>query len=559
MNTTQAAVINCGQTKVKFDRSSLLSIKNTMQNKIKRSVRKRLFNLRIWNFNRISSKPKAIPKLRKPLQPLFPTILCGNLRSIRNKLDETITAINLNNCDLNVFTESWLNSDIPNTCLNINDYKILRLDRVGRGRGGVVAFLKNGIDHIMINQENPLNLEILSFYLTNSKLLVICIYHPYWNEEEMHQVTVDFLFSIVFETRSKFENFSYNIICLGDFNGLRHKIDSFCKGFKLKNVVNFNTRGNAILDCCFTNNPQLYKTEKLAPLGKSDHCLFKCTLQKKKQKHIKYKTVPDYSPSNREKFFFEMENSNFYFDDLIQNSSDLEYCFDLFISKLDSLHSHCFPLRKVKILDNNLPWITDSIRHCIRKRDNAYRKGNILLFKHYRAKVKDMISTSKKNFISDVSKLSSKEDWSKIKNASLFSNKSKGEPCVCEPNQLLQFFTSTTINDDHIIHDISGLSSDQIEITEEYLLEVVNKLRKAGGIPYLNSWIIVKFFEQLKQPLLKLYNACLTLNYVPLSMKSAYITPVPKVKSPKVVSDYRPISPLLKILEIIIYDNPFDH
>ena len=199
-----------------------------------------------------------------------------------------------------------------------------------------------------------------------------------------------------------------NIILIADLNDLRHKISTFCCGFKLRNIVNFPTRGGVALDCCFTNKHKNYDCLRLSPLGKSDHYLFKCFPKvKKKQTHF-YKSIPDYSPSNKIRFDILIRDCDFQIDSQIVTTEDLNYFYDNTIQKIDSLLNEAFTLKSVRCLSDSLPWITDPIRICMKHRDIAFRAGNIVLFRHYRKKVKNMISLAKNRYISRVNSLSSK-------------------------------------------------------------------------------------------------------------------------------------------------------
>jgi hypothetical protein len=56
------------------------------------------------------------------------------------------------------------------------------------------------------------------------------------------------------------------IIIAGDFNRLN--IDSFCRHFRLKQIVKFQTRQNATLDLIITNMGEYYsQPERCSPFG----------------------------------------------------------------------------------------------------------------------------------------------------------------------------------------------------------------------------------------------------------------------------------------------------
>jgi len=555
LSCNQAVNNNCGQGKAIFTRSALLSIKDTRNYKLLRCTRKRLFELRIWNFSRCKPKGKKISN--HDVNPL--SILQGNVRSCRNKLDELTASVLTNNCSLNFFTESWLDDEVSSDSVNIDGFHTLRRDRGGGVRGGgILGYIKNEVVYQELMVSNPHNLEILALHITHQNLLVIVIYFPFWNNPEKNKQALDHLFEIVSYAKNLLVNFNYNLLLVGDLNDLRYDIDVFLKFFKLKNVVNFSTRGNNTLDCVFSTNAKRYTATKLAPLGKSDHCLIKCTgkaIGKRKKTFVK--RVPDYSPANKQAFHAMMYDTNFTIDGDIKNSCDLNFYFDNLLAKIHSIYDRCFPLRKVKCHTNSLPWMNDSIRICISKRDRAYCRGQIVRFKHYRQKVKFLIKEAKKSYMSTVNELQSSSSWSKIKDIGGIKRRATSTPSTLNANLLLNHFTSIKPEDSFIIKDVMKCHDEPIQISSQEVACAIKNLKKGGGVPFIHPWIIRNYADLLLQPMHCVFNASMNLGYIPSSMKVASITPVPKVKQPKSVDDFRPItcaSPFLKILEFIVYN-----
>ncbi|KAL1261160.1 hypothetical protein QQF64_008987 [Cirrhinus molitorella] len=79
-------------------------------------------------------------------RPPLPSIILGNVRSLRTKMDEL--RVNARSCfeyrdsSLLVFTETWLHKDIPSSCVEIEGFSLIRADRgesSGKDRGGGVC------------------------------------------------------------------------------------------------------------------------------------------------------------------------------------------------------------------------------------------------------------------------------------------------------------------------------------------------------------------------------------------------------------------------------------
>ena len=78
----------------------------------------------------------------------------------------------------------------------------------------------------------------------------------------------------------------------------------------------------------------------------------------------------------------------------------------------------------------------------MKHRDIAFRAGNIVLFRHYRKKVKIMISLAKNRYISRVNSLSSRNDWTKVKE---IANLKKEK--LCESHTICLLYTSPSPRD----------------------------------------------------------------------------------------------------------------
>jgi len=553
MNIAQAA-ISCGKAKLKYSRASLLMFlcANAHNLHINRSTRKTLWHLQIWNFNR-RKMVNRYTKLRLSSTVKWPSILSGNIRSIRNKLDEVKQVILQHNCDINVLTETWLNNTCNESVTSINNFKQFRLDREGKTGGGIVAYIRSSMEASIVSFHNPSRYEIMAF-VYDSVHLFICIYHPFWNENRIHNDTIDLLFHIIATAHVQTQSHLY-VTVLGDFNGLAPLMNNFCKAFNLKNTVTFNTRNENSIDCCFVSKQSLYHCKQLSPVGMSDHCLFKCINYKENRKPPSFAYIPDFNPSNRALFHQLMNDISLDCQDPITDSISLNLAFDTLLSKITSLFDYCFPKKKIKS-NNNLPWVNNSIRHMIRKRDRAYQRGNITMFKHYRAKVKQSINHAKKRYCLSIQSLSNKSEWKKINSfLNLKKTTHSSSSNSLSPDALIDHFTSFKVNAQSTELDALPEMDSQITISNDDILQALSKCKKGGGVPFTPAWILNRFAHVLCIPLRKIFQASFELGIVPNSMKIAQITPIPKVKSPTSASDYRPItctSPFLKILERIV-------
>jgi len=547
------------RVKLQYEKHELLSILSSMEEKLSiiRSTRKTIWSLKIWNFERKKSFNR-LSKKRPQTNRKWPSFLCCNLRSLKNKFDEIHETVLHHNCDLSVFTETWLNDQFHSDLLSIPGYSNIRLDRQHQKGGGILVYHRIGMCYQIIEFNNPNQREVLPFFISKSRHLIICVYHPFWQEIAIHEEVIDIFVAIISKAHSMTKG-SFKITIIGDFNGLTTLMDSICKTFKLKNFVTSPTRGNAFLDCCYSSNDANYTCSLFSPLGQSDHKIFICRSQQYRLKtRPKTALSPDFSPKN--KAFFHNLLSQISFEDSppIHDGFSLNFAYDTLISSISSLLQHCFPLKKIKI-SHNLPWINNSIRHLIRQRDKASRNGNINLYRHYRSKVKIQIKVAKIRFSSSINNASSRKNWNKIKDIINIRKRQTQSSIQFSSQELLTFFTSISSQEiPQLDNDISCAQTGQsIFLSEAEVLKSISQSKKGGGVPFIPAWFLKDHCDILVKPLQSIFNASLNLGLVPRNLKAARITPVPKVKCPTKISDFRPItcvSPILKALERIVLE-----
>ena len=214
--------------------------------------------------------------------------------------------------------------------------------------------------------------------------------------------------------------------------------------FVLSQLTNVSTREQRTIDLFFTNKPYLYKPPVLlAPIAKSDHAvlLFQPVKKYVAVKTVMHKMVPDFSPSNKMAFhqlmieydFMQLTKENISNDELVE----------VLLSTIKSMFELCFPLRLFlfKLKSNDAPWMNAAIKIVMKKRDNAYRNKNKVMFQHYRKKVKSMIRGAKCNYASKIENLANHRDWVKLKQYGGFM--SKQVMSSVESEELSEYFQST--------------------------------------------------------------------------------------------------------------------
>lgn len=497
-------------------------------------------------------------KLRKPCSDVYPTIWISNVRSIKNKIDLCHQSIVSTQCDIAIITESWLNNGIPNTCIDIPNYKTIRQDRCDNSsHGGILCYLYKDYNFSQLYVDTN-SLEIASFYIFKLKCVVVIIYHPYWGSTAMHDLAIDTIFSIISIYQSKFSVCDY--IIAGDFNDLALHMEQVCHCFGLKNIIDCPTRNGKTLDCVYTSlHSHFSSATSLAPIGQSDHSVTICNPQKTVKQPITKINIRDYSPNNKAKFnllFCNLDFSN------LLLCQDMNYVCNTLLATLSSLIDHCFPIKKVSYHNNiKCPWINNEILLLIAKRNTAYQKGNIHIHKHLRNKIKTKLLMARKNYLSQVNKLSSSGDWKRIKKA-VYAQKTENT-CQFSPSDLNDFFCSVYVQPDfNIDFDLNLAPSDEISISVAEVTRALESIKKPGGIPNIPPWVFRFYSQELSPVITHIFNMSLHNGKIPTAFKCVPIKPIPKTPSPSSVEEHRPISllsPLLKILEKFVIKRWLKH
>ena len=506
------------------------------------------------SLNATKPKPNRFTKINQHTRKSVPSILLTNCRSINNKFEEAINKMKMENCMINIFTESWLKEDQPNNLIQVDGFSIIRVDRVEKNGGGILCYIKDNIEFTTILSYNVQSSSFLCVFIISVKTLLIAIYHPYWGNSPNHDLILDLLYKTIPEHLNKF-NCDKIVIC-GDFNGLINHLNEISSTFNLTNMVNFNTRGKSSIDCILTNTPQLFQPAiQHSPLGLSDHCVI--TLKPKLptiSSNFRKIHVYDYKPSCR-KIFHDLMNSMVL--DASDTHEDIHQAMELLLSSVINAHDYAFPIKTIRCYLTNKPWMKKSILVVMALRDKAFQKRNMPLFLHYRNKIKKMIKTSKSNFGNNISNLCSKKDWMSLK--SILGLKLNNNPYNFSPDMLNNFFSSVYVDDNlNYNFDLNECPSQHLELDVGYVENQLRKLKKTGGIPTIPIWIFKEFSHILAPTITKIFNDSLKSGIIPNILKICNITPIPKISKPSSVSDFRPISlqsPLLKILEKFVINN----
>ena len=103
-----------------------------------------------------------------------------NIVSLPKNLEEIRYSMSSKHIDLIAFNETWLDSNLNNNTVHINNYDIIRKDR-SRSGGGVCIYLRNSINYKVRHDLIPTELECACIEIMkpySKPFLVTTVYRP---------------------------------------------------------------------------------------------------------------------------------------------------------------------------------------------------------------------------------------------------------------------------------------------------------------------------------------------------------------------------------------------
>ena len=254
------------------------TVVTTLRNKQDCSINDEQVNDTIGNPLQAVSLPSLQDtQITQGLLPFLPNFFLSNVRSISNNVDDLGVVVQKNCIDFAGITETWLNSNIPDSSINIDDFNLIRKDRSGQRGGGVCAFVRSSIPFVPLPELCRPDHEILWVKLRPYRLprefsciVVGLVYHlPQADNNELYDHLITSLDTILASHPTA------GVIVMGDFNQFNFR--RLCRNTSLKQIVKKSTRGNATLDLIFTNMKSWYNDpETLPAIGYQTICQSCC-------------------------------------------------------------------------------------------------------------------------------------------------------------------------------------------------------------------------------------------------------------------------------------------
>ena len=233
-----------------------------------------------------------------------------------------------------------------------------------------------------------------------------------------------------------------------------------------------------------------------------------------------------------------------------------------------ALIDELFPLKTVRMRDNEPPWITDGIRALSRRKKRAYRRGGkSAWWARLQQQMDDRIEQSKVQFVTEVEKAGPRAYFAAVKS---LASKEKPVPWQVgslfeglEPketaNKTAEFFTKIS-NEFRPIQDNDGnftprepLSLAEVEAKMKAARKP-NSMVKGDVLPRLMK----KFHKMLSVPAARIFNKVLQHGKWPSNWKKETAVIIPKTPHPSSLSETRNISCtsfLSKVLEAVVLED----
>ncbi|XP_024878939.1 uncharacterized protein LOC112459171, partial [Temnothorax curvispinosus] len=424
-----------------------------------------------------------------------------------------------------------------------------------------------------INCEGPEHL-ILEISVRNcSKILLAVVYRP------PHCGFSDFF--DVFSDLSV--NYKHSII-FGDFNADlcsstfdSEHIRSFVRAsnfFLVPYTTTHHTRtASTLLDLCLID-----ESDKLVDYVQREVCFlsahdliaitYDVRIERIPERTIR---VRDFRAFNLENFLDELASLNW---SELYSAASVDAKVDIFNNLLLTCYDQHAPFRVIRPKHLPAPWLTEDIKSRMRERDRARRvwmrsrtDANYLTFRRLRNLVQVEVRRAKSEFFheefQDLNEPN--EIWRKLRKFGLLKSKARTENLAFTSEELVDHFTcNVTSNTDCIqaiylgetAYDDSKFYWSNIEPLD--IVRTIGKSKSdAMGVDGLPRSLVVRALPSILLALTHIFNFCFSHGVFPEVWKSAIVCPVPKVRSPAVLNDFRPISILCatsKVLERIAAD-----
>ena len=541
------------------------------------------------------------------------TLFNLNIRSLNHNFDKLNACLKglKHNFAVIGLTETQLKGK-PYDYLNIPNYNLEFVNRVGKNSGGVCLYIRKDIKYKLRTELCKANSNLESCFIEidngmNRNILVGVIYRSHESIDSFNN-DMDAILQIVSKENK-------NCYMLGDFNidllkeETHRPISDFLDLIYANHIIPSITKPTritetsaTIIDNILTNSNDDVLKANILVTDITDHfptVLFQ-NFDRFKQKvnhQNKYTYKRNHTNDNIARFKKSLMSVNWK-EILEGENTDVDY--NNFMKKFSDLYDECIPLKKITTNRRKTPispWITKGLLKSINTKNKLYKQylqspsdERKIKFKTYRNKLNNLMRKCKREYYHkkfENTKNNIKQTWSAIntiigkrkteKQQSTFKTDSGN--IVSEPESISNSFNDFFVNiGPKLASEINHTGKDYFEylknptpncvfmkpIISEEIIKIVSKFNqnKSPGHDGVGNFIVKKVIYEISGPLTDIFNLSLSTGIVPHQLKVAKVIPIYKKDDADVFSNYRPVSVLpclSKILERLVFNRCIDY
>lgn len=490
-----------------------------------------------------------------------------------------------------MLTETHLTTDINVTEYSIKNYKICCCYSCSRHTGGVIMYIHDSIQfHEISNSVVGLNWFLAVKVVKGLKLGVYgLVYHsPNDSDNEfLKHLELNWFENILNDNQINLIAGDFNINWNNpvDSENLRTVTQYFNLNQKVKNVTRRTRLSETMIDLVFCNSDEVeVSIESDSKI--SDHETLRIDLNHNCESTEDVLTIKCWKKYSKGALLTLLR-------DKLPNDSArlLDEKANVLATVLKESVDELVVVRKIKCRSRK-KWYTLELKKLKHSRDDAYKNASSSWddadWQHYKV-LRNEYTYSLRNAKAEytqrkinLNRGNSKQLWKVLKN--LWKNKEKpassinfnGETmqdgkAVCE--KFNSYFVESVQEINNSIEDVSNIydNADVLipekwsafhRISLENLKEAINNISSSSGIDNVNLQVLKDSMEVTGEYLLNIINESLESGKCPDGWKQSVVVPIPKISGTTKGEEYRPINMLAiyeKVLEVVVKNQLLDY
>lgn len=515
--------------------------------------------------------------------------ICGEKLSKFSELKVLLTLPENNNLHILGLSETKLKEHKTTDAFKINGFQIFRKDNDSNGGGGLLVYVKNGINARRREDLETNNISCLWLEISPARsksFLVGNLYRPPDTRAEFNDRFEEFIDILINEDKE--------FILLGDFNKdfLNAETDrdwgNFTTSLGLTQLVNEPTRitntSQTLIDHIYTNIEENIQRVHVERLCLSDHFAVFCNrksqsvIGKNTHQSITYRSFKNFEEN---RFLNDLSSVPWGIIEHFDKVDDIVSVWSTLL--LEVLDRHA-PIKHHRIKKKYQPdWLTPELMDTMKERNKCKIHGNMDAYKHLRNKVSKQIEKAKRaSYQSKIEegKSDPKSIWKIFKelgaNCKTNSCESNiniklGEQLVTDETEVAELFNDYFVNVASKLKEPIKLSDNEllndyvrskVPTTTEFNIPLTNimfihnflsnlNVNKSTGFDNIGPRILKMSADVLAPSLMFIVNTSLITGEFPCSWKEAKVKPLFKSGAKDDKNNYRPISILPTVSKLI--------